>query len=165
MVTVPVPKGTDVSIDVPGLHNNRTYRYYLLSSKSECLFKLTPEFNLAKYWDDPLTFKPDRFMKPDWNRDAFLPFSGGPRACLGRRCVECFLCISFQSSDNNLKTGLPKPKVWWSFRCLYRSIRLQWKKSLDLRMKVSRWGRKDCSSLLACWHWRAWFLLRLHVSH
>ncbi|XP_006455974.1 hypothetical protein AGABI2DRAFT_121882 [Agaricus bisporus var. bisporus H97] len=64
MVTVPVPKGTDVSIDVPGLHNN------------------------PKYWDDPSTFKPDRFMKPDWNRDAFLPFSGGPRACLGRRFAE-----------------------------------------------------------------------------
>ncbi|EKM77564.1 hypothetical protein AGABI1DRAFT_101616 [Agaricus bisporus var. burnettii JB137-S8] len=63
-VTVPVPKGTDVNIDVLAMHNN------------------------PKYWDDPSTFKPDRFMKSDWNRDAFLPFSGGPRACLGRRFAE-----------------------------------------------------------------------------
>jgi cytochrome P450 len=42
---------------------------------------------LARYWDDPLEFKPDRFLKPDWNRDAFIGFSGGPRACLGRKYV------------------------------------------------------------------------------
>jgi hypothetical protein len=30
----------------------------------------------AKYWEDPHTFKPERFLG-DWDRDAFLPFSGG----------------------------------------------------------------------------------------
>jgi hypothetical protein len=30
----------------------------------------------AKYWEDPFTFKPERFLG-DWNRDAFLAFSGG----------------------------------------------------------------------------------------
>ena len=32
----------------------------------------------ARYWDDPHTFKPSRFLK-DWPRDAFLPFSAGER--------------------------------------------------------------------------------------
>ena len=41
---------------------------------------------LARYWDDPHAFKPERFHG-DWPRDAFLPFSGGARACLGRRYV------------------------------------------------------------------------------
>lgn len=63
-VVVPIPKGTDVHINVPALQTN------------------------PKYWEDPLEFKPDRFLKPDWNRDAFLPFSGGPRACLGRKFAE-----------------------------------------------------------------------------
>ncbi|KAF9442073.1 cytochrome P450 [Macrolepiota fuliginosa MF-IS2] len=63
-VIVPIPKGTDMSIDVPGLHYN------------------------PKYWEDPLSFKPDRFLKPVWNKDAFLPFSGGARACLGRKFFE-----------------------------------------------------------------------------
>ena len=33
-------------------------------------------FFTARYWDDPLAFKPSRFLK-DWPRDAFLPFSAG----------------------------------------------------------------------------------------
>ena len=42
---------------------------------------------LARYWEDPYAFKPSRFLG-DWPRDAFLPFSGGPRSCLGRRFSE-----------------------------------------------------------------------------
>ena len=30
----------------------------------------------ARYWDDPHTFKPSRFLK-NWPRDAFLTFSSG----------------------------------------------------------------------------------------
>lgn len=62
--TLPVPKGTNLCINTPGLHNN------------------------PKYWPDPEEFKPDRFMTPDWPRDAFLPFSVGARACLGRKFFE-----------------------------------------------------------------------------
>ena len=31
---------------------------------------------LARYWPDPMTFKPSRFLE-DWPKDAFLPFSAG----------------------------------------------------------------------------------------
>ena len=37
----------------------------------------------ARYWEDPHTFKPDRFMG-EWDKDAFIPFSGGARGCIGR---------------------------------------------------------------------------------
>jgi hypothetical protein len=30
MITVPVPKGTDINIDVVGLHYNRTYQHFKL---------------------------------------------------------------------------------------------------------------------------------------
>ncbi|EKM58126.1 uncharacterized protein PHACADRAFT_252187 [Phanerochaete carnosa HHB-10118-sp] len=63
-VVVFIPKGSDVLFDTAGLHYN------------------------PKYWTDPHTFSPSRFTRSDWPRDAYLPFSGGPRACLGRRFAE-----------------------------------------------------------------------------
>ncbi|KAH7923074.1 cytochrome P450 [Leucogyrophana mollusca] len=61
--TVSIPQGTAMTLDVVGLHYN------------------------PRYWEDPHTFKPSRFLG-DWNRDAFLPFSGGYRACVGRKFSE-----------------------------------------------------------------------------
>ncbi|KAG6813563.1 hypothetical protein H0H92_009955 [Tricholoma furcatifolium] len=52
-VIVAVPKDAEITIDVPGLHYN------------------------PRYWEDPHAFKPSRFLKSDWPRDAFLPFSAG----------------------------------------------------------------------------------------
>ncbi|KIP05980.1 hypothetical protein PHLGIDRAFT_119388 [Phlebiopsis gigantea 11061_1 CR5-6] len=62
-IIVPVPQGTGIILHLPGLHYN------------------------PRYWDDPYAFKPERFLG-DWPRDAFLPFSSGARACLGRRFFE-----------------------------------------------------------------------------
>ncbi|KAJ8592967.1 cytochrome P450 [Rhizopogon salebrosus TDB-379] len=60
---VSVPEGVTLTMDIAGLHYN------------------------PKYWEDPHTFKPERFLG-DWDRDAFLPFSGGYRACVGRKFSE-----------------------------------------------------------------------------
>ncbi|KAF8587183.1 cytochrome P450 [Ramaria rubella] len=60
---IPVAKGTKLSLNTTGLHYN------------------------PRYWPDPETFKPSRFLG-DYPKDAFLPFSGGARACLGRRFSE-----------------------------------------------------------------------------
>ncbi|KAI9063783.1 cytochrome P450 [Trametes sanguinea] len=62
--TVPVPKGTFVTVHTPGLHSN------------------------PKHWDEPAAFRPARFLGGRYNRDAFLPFSGGPRGCIGRGFSE-----------------------------------------------------------------------------
>ncbi|CCO34055.1 Cytochrome P450 3A31 [Rhizoctonia solani AG-1 IB] len=59
-----IKDGTKVIINISGLHYN------------------------PAYWDDPNEFIPGRFLDPNWNRDAFLPFLGGPRACIGRRFAE-----------------------------------------------------------------------------
>jgi len=61
--SIPIPKGTQLNIHIPGVHYN------------------------PRYWDDPHKFNPSRFLK-DWPRDAFLPFSAGARACLGRKFFE-----------------------------------------------------------------------------
>ncbi|KAH9172715.1 cytochrome P450 [Lactarius sanguifluus] len=61
--TFPVPSGTDIQFHVSALHYN------------------------PRYWKDPHTFRPERFLG-EWPRDAFLPFSAGARGCLGRRFFE-----------------------------------------------------------------------------
>ncbi|KAI0030178.1 cytochrome P450 [Vararia minispora EC-137] len=60
---LPVPKGTKINIFAPAVHKN------------------------PRFWDDPHAFKPERFLG-DWPKDAFIPFSQGPRACIGRRFFE-----------------------------------------------------------------------------
>jgi len=60
---VRIPKGTNITIHPPGLHYN------------------------PRFWEDPYSFKPERFLG-DWPKEAFLPFSGGARACIGRRFFE-----------------------------------------------------------------------------
>ncbi|TCD70732.1 hypothetical protein EIP91_002108 [Steccherinum ochraceum] len=62
-VVVPVPAGSGVNLHIIALHHN------------------------PKYWEDPHKFDPSRFLG-DWPRDAFMPFSGGVRSCLGRRFSE-----------------------------------------------------------------------------
>ncbi len=61
--TISVPRNTYLAICTPSLHHN------------------------PRYWADPDEFKPARFLG-SYNRDAFLPFSGGPRGCIGRGFAE-----------------------------------------------------------------------------
>ncbi|CDO70501.1 hypothetical protein BN946_scf184569.g44 [Trametes cinnabarina] len=61
--TVPVPRGSYIGICTRALHFN------------------------PRYWDDPEAFKPERFLG-NYHRDAFLPFSGGARGCVGRGFAE-----------------------------------------------------------------------------
>ncbi|XP_043485917.1 cytochrome P450 4C1-like [Polistes fuscatus] len=37
-----------------------------------------------KYWKDPLTFNPDRFLPGNYDPKCFLPFSAGRRDCIGQ---------------------------------------------------------------------------------
>jgi cytochrome P450 len=61
--TFPVPSGTEIEFHVPGLHYN------------------------PRYWKDPHTFRPERFLG-EWPRDAFMTFSSGARGCIGRLFFE-----------------------------------------------------------------------------
>lgn len=58
-----VPKGSYCSIDVAALHRHPVH------------------------WPNPLEFRPERFLA-DYNHDAFVPFSTGPRGCVGRKFAE-----------------------------------------------------------------------------
>ena len=58
--------------------------------------------SIARYWKDPYEFRPQRFME-DWPKDAFLPFSGGARQCIGRRYVNSSLSLQYFFTENNSK--------------------------------------------------------------
>ncbi|KAG7093386.1 hypothetical protein E1B28_007067 [Marasmius oreades] len=60
---IPIPRGTLVTINLVALHHN------------------------PRYWKDPHEFRPSRFRE-NWPKDAFLPFSAGARACIGRKFFE-----------------------------------------------------------------------------
>ena len=77
--TVPVPKGTDIVIDTPGIHYNRTYLVAFINVKLIFFFFLQNKTLSARYWKDPHTFNPSRFLAADWPRDAFMPFSFGEK--------------------------------------------------------------------------------------
>ena len=40
--------------------------------------------NDERYWDEPGKFSPYRFLDPDYQNDAYFPFSGGAHTCLGK---------------------------------------------------------------------------------
>ena len=61
--------------------------------------------NIARYWKDPHKFDPSRFLG-DWNKDAFMPFSAGPRACLGRRFNETESIAVLTLMTLNYKIGV-----------------------------------------------------------
>ncbi|KAG8995051.1 hypothetical protein FRB93_001241 [Tulasnella sp. JGI-2019a] len=55
---------------------------------SEVILDLFAVSHNPRYWSDPYTFKPERFLEPNWPRDAFTSFAIGSRSCIGRRFAE-----------------------------------------------------------------------------
>ncbi|CAB4009548.1 cytochrome P450 4c21-like [Paramuricea clavata] len=61
---------------------------YNIPTGSVIVFPLYALHRKPEYWTDPENFNPDRFLETDKqnnpnNRFAFLPFSTGPRTCIG----------------------------------------------------------------------------------
>lgn len=60
---ISVPKNTKIFLHITGVHYN------------------------PRYWKDPHVFNPSRFLA-NYPREAFIPFSSGPRSCIGRKFFE-----------------------------------------------------------------------------
>ena len=77
---IPILKGTNIFIDPLGTHYNRKYLVFSWCLVHILMMKCSSLQNTfsARYWNDPHTFNPSRFLK-DWPRDAFLPFSAGKK--------------------------------------------------------------------------------------
>ncbi|KAJ1305196.1 hypothetical protein OPQ81_000226 [Rhizoctonia solani] len=62
------------------------------------------------YWDNPDEFDPERFTDPHWNREAFIPFSLGPRACIGRRFAETALVAELCALISNYRISIDETR-------------------------------------------------------
>ncbi|CAE6517092.1 unnamed protein product [Rhizoctonia solani] len=84
--TLQVPASTKVNVFSTALHYN------------------------PSYWENPDEFDPERFMDPHWNRDAFIAFSLGPRACIGRRFAETTLVAELASLIPKYKISIDESR-------------------------------------------------------
>ncbi|KAG9123470.1 hypothetical protein FRC07_014900 [Ceratobasidium sp. 392] len=57
-----------------------------IPAKSRVIISLVAVHYNPRYWTEPEKFRPTRFL--DYNKDAFLAFGTGRRACLGRKFAE-----------------------------------------------------------------------------
>ena len=79
---IPISKGNLVAIAIRNIHRH------------------------PDYWQDPLTFKPDRFLpenKASLSRHAYMPFLTGPHMCIGNHFAliegQLLLAMMVQSND------------------------------------------------------------------
>jgi len=93
------PKGTIIALFYFGLHRSE------------------------KYWDEPLAFKPSRFLDPDRDKEKskiYFPFGGGPRLCIGNNfaMAEMALFIQgfIQAFDLKPAGGTPKMRALITLR-------------------------------------------------
>ncbi len=84
------------------------------------------------YWENPLQYKPERFIEGNYMQDAFVPFGRGPRMCIGSHFAMLELQMVIQSLAYNfdfVDTQAEMPKVK-PYVTLYpdRKVRMAFKK-------------------------------------
>lgn len=76
---------------------------YVLPKQAHIYMHLYDIHRNSKYWTEPDKFDPDRFLPEnsvDRHPYAFVPFSSGPRNCMGMIKFE----ISFHMNESIMKT-------------------------------------------------------------
>ncbi|KAF9525621.1 cytochrome P450 [Crepidotus variabilis] len=94
--SVPVPRGTQLIVDMVGVHYN------------------------PRYFPDPYEFKPSRWQDVGIDSETFTAFSIGPRACMGRKfaTVEsvCFLSCLLRDFEVHPLLNAGETKEQWRER-------------------------------------------------
>lgn len=91
---------------------------YLVPSGKPFVFSLYTTSRMEKYFDQPLEFKPERWLRTESEKDAVcpkrvknhayasLPFGIGARMCIGRRAAEMEMCLFIASFTRNFESHL-----------------------------------------------------------
>ncbi|XP_077990650.1 cytochrome P450 2U1-like [Glandiceps talaboti] len=93
-----------------------TLRGYLIPKDTYIIPNLWAVLNDPTLWPDPEVFQPERFIGDDGNvmeKEEFIPFSMGPRICLGLQMAKMELFLFFttlmQHYTFKLPNGTPPP--------------------------------------------------------
>jgi cytochrome P450 len=80
---------------------------YRIPSKSVVVFSPYITHRHPAFWSDPEVFAPERFLDEDKRRPrfAFIPFGGGPHACIGNQfaLIECQLVLAIVAQRYRLR--------------------------------------------------------------
>lgn len=84
---------------------------YLIEKHTNVLIPIYLMHRMEKYWEEPHSFKPERFAPESRNQiDRFLyfPFGGGPRTCIGNHFAMMEMQIALTHIYRNLETHIHK---------------------------------------------------------
>uniref|UniRef100_A0A0W0GCJ7 Cytochrome P450 n=1 Tax=Moniliophthora roreri TaxID=221103 RepID=A0A0W0GCJ7_MONRR len=102
--TIPVKKGTEVVVDMIGLHRN------------------------PRYFEDPEEYRPSRWYDIPNDSELFTGFSVGPRACIGRKFATaeavCYLTMLLRDWDVKPLLRSGETENEWRGRCLVPNFSL-----------------------------------------
>ena len=94
----------------------------------------------AEHWPDPLVFRPERFLgeeKKNHHRFAFIPFGGGPRACIGSQFAifEALTIMAICMKNYDLEKRFVEPTEY------FVSLTLQPKDGCKVSLRSRQEGR------------------------
>ncbi|MBI3228105.1 MAG: cytochrome P450 [Mycolicibacterium cosmeticum] len=61
----------------------------------------------ARFWTEPGTFRPSRFLDDQINRNAYVPFNIGPRKCMGYRLANAAAVLTMAAILQRYEVSLP----------------------------------------------------------
>ncbi|XP_006818209.1 cytochrome P450 2U1-like [Saccoglossus kowalevskii] len=97
---------------------------YFIPSGTYVLPNLWSAHHDATVWDDPETFRPDRFMKNGSlsKRLELIPFGLGHRECIGKQLANMELFLIFTSLIQNYRFSIPDNIKPPTSKCLLRAV-------------------------------------------
>lgn len=106
---VPINRRTAIHDDVIG--------GYAIPAGSHLLYSPYGIHRDSRFWTRPDQFRPSRFQDDPINRSAFLPFSLGPRKCMGYRMANASAVLTLASIIRRYDVTLPpgwRPRHYFS---------------------------------------------------
>lgn len=87
-----------------------------------------------KYWQEPEIFDPERFKNENsYNKKSFLPFSDGPRKCMGRRLAVMELYMITSKLLKQFRISILNTKSIYAKNCMSPKPSERIKVSIELR--------------------------------